>query len=315
MRLKFPGRAQFRAVRSATLSLVACFGAALFLLAPTAAHPEENQDTLAKITATRTIRIGHRSDLPPFSYTLPDGSVVGYSIDLCNLVIEAIKTKLQLSDLKVEYVPDTPATRFILVKTGKIDLECASTTNTADRRKQVSFTYPQFLTATQFVSRRADHLDRLQDLAGRSVAAPSGSVAIEQLNAINRTRNLNIGVIPTRSNDDAFEMVISGHAPAFAQDSIILAARVANMPDPSVYALSSDTLGDPEPYGLMYRHGDTAFGTLVNAVLHDIFTSPAMEPLYNKWFLSPMPPNGANLNLPMSPVLRAALRNPTEIAE
>ena len=158
-------------------------------------------------------------------------------------------------------------------------------------------------------------MDTVQDLAGRSVAATSGTVGIDQVNALNRARKLNIAIIPTRNNDDAFNLLIAGRAHAFVTDGIMLAALVANAPDPSVYTLSSDTLSEPEPYGLMFRHGDTAFGSVVNDVLRDVFTSVKIDALYAKWFTSPTPPLGRNLNLPMSPTLKAAFSNPVETAE
>jgi glutamate/aspartate transport system substrate-binding protein len=287
--------------------IVAC---ASLLIPADLAHSQES--TLKKIAETGTITLGYREAEPPFSYKTPDGKVMGFSIDLCNLLVEGIRTHLNLNTIKVEKILATPATRFILVKTGKIDIECAATTNNAERRKMVAFSYPHFQTATQFVTRSADNITRMDDLAGRSVASASGTVNIEQLNAINRDRKLNIGVIPTKTNEEAFYLVVSGRASAFVMDGILLAAMVAESGDPAKYRLSEETLSKPEPYGLMIRHGDAEFKEVVNATLREAFSTPALEALYKKWFMSPIPPSGMNLNLPMSPALREAFNDPKE---
>lgn len=279
---------------------------------PALGAPEGLTGTLAKIEETGVVVIGYREAEPPFSFQNTDGSVIGFSIDLCLHVVDGIKQELGRDDIAVEYVVATPATRFILVKTGAIDLECAATTNNAERRELVDYSYPHFMTATQFVSRRSDGIAHVQDLAGRSVASASGTVNIDQLNALNRAQGLNIAVMPTKNNEDAFDLVTTGRASAFVMDGILLAAMVAETPDPSIYVLSTDMLSESEPYGLLLRHGDTPFKALVNATLATIYTSGEIETIYAKWFTSPIPPRGANLNLPLSPDLAAAFRSPVE---
>lgn len=287
----------------------------LAMALPAAGAPAALDGTLAKIAETGVIAIGYREAEPPFSFQDADGAVVGFSIDLCLKIVDRVRAQLGREDIAVDYVVATPATRFILVKTGQVDLECAATTNNAERRALVDYSYPHFMTATHFVSRRADNIGGIADLAGRSVASASGTVNIDQLNALNRAQNLNIAVLPTKSNEDAFALVVSGRASAFVMDGILLAAMVAETPDPSVYVLSTDTLSQPEPYGLLLKHGDIAFKTLVNETLATIYTSGEIEAIYAKWFTSPIPPHGANLNLPLSPDLAAAFRTPVEYLE
>ncbi|CAH0343450.1 amino acid ABC transporter substrate-binding protein [Rhizobium sp. CECT 9324] len=276
---------------------------------------QETNNTLKKIAETHVISVGYREAEPPFSYKTPDGQIIGFSMDLCNHVVEAVRQYLKLDKLSIDYVAATSATRFVLVKSGKIDIECAATTNNAERRKIVGFSYPHFTTATQFMTRRQDDIINLQGLAGRSVAAASGTVNIDQLNAINRVRQLNIGVIPTKTNSEAFDLVTDGRASAFVWDGILLAAMIAQAPDPSKFALSEEMLSPPEPYGLLMRHGDEEFRTVVNTALKQVFTSFEIEAIYSKWFLSPIPPDGMNLNLPMSPTLKAAFAVPTDYLE
>lgn len=271
--------------------------------------------TLAKIASTGAIAVGYREAEPPFSYKTPDGTVMGFSIDLCNLVVAGVKRHLKLDEIRLDYVPATPATRFVLLKSGKIDIECAATTNNAERRRIAFFSYPHFQTATRFVTRSADDIVTIDDLSGHSVASASGTVNIQQLNTLNREKKLNIGVIPTKTIEESFALVVSGRASAFVMDGILLAALVAQTGDSSKYRLSDDTLSEPEPYGLMIRYGDEEFKAVVNATLKEVFTSPAIEVLYNKWFMSPIPPEGMNLNLPMSPELRNAFANPEEYQE
>lgn len=287
----------------------------LAMALPASGAPEALDGTLAKIAETGVIAIGYREAEPPFSFQDADGAVVGFSIDLCLKIVDRVRAQLGREDIAVDYVVATPATRFILVKTGQVDLECAATTNNAERRALVDYSYPHFMTATHFVSRRSDNIGSIADLAGRSVASASGTVNIDQLNALNRAQNLNIAVLPTKSNEDAFALVVSGRASAFVMDGILLAAMVAETPDPSVYVLSTDTLSQPEPYGLLLKHGDSAFKTLVNETLATIYTSGEIEAIYAKWFTSPIPPHGANLNLPLSPDLAAAFRTPVEYLE
>jgi glutamate/aspartate transport system substrate-binding protein len=289
-----------------------CLLASLLALAEPARSAE---GTLEKIAKTGKITLGYRDAEPPFSYKTKDGAIIGFSMDLCQRVVEGVKRHLKLDTLEVEYVLATPATRFILVKTGKIDIECAATTNNAERRKTVAFSYPDFLTASQFVTRREDDIKSIADLAGRTVTSTSGTVNIDQINALNKERKLNIAVVPTKTNEEAFALVVSGKASAFVMDGILLAAMVANTPNPSKYQLSDDMLSKPEPYGLMIRRGDEAFKTVVNDTLHQLFTGGEIEPLYAKWFTSPIPPDGMNLNLPMSPVLKQAFAHPMEFMD
>lgn len=266
--------------------------------------------TLAKIAASKTIAIGFREDASPFSYRSAEGGFLGYSVDLCQRLVEKLRLGLGLDRLAVTQVPTTAATRFVLVRSGKIDLECATTTNTAERREQVAFSYPHFFTATRFVSRKRDGFDTIAALKGRTVASTTGSVNIEQLNAVNAARGLNISVTLAKLHSDAFQMVEEGRAAAFVTDAVLLAAIVAASPHPQDYVISQESFGPPEPYGLLMRKDDLPFQDAVNAGLREIFTGGEMEAIYRKWLQAPIPPSGFNLNLPMSAELKAAFAAP-----
>ncbi|WP_246659100.1 amino acid ABC transporter substrate-binding protein [Rhizobium sp. FY34] len=295
-----------------------CNGLALFLgLAaslswPMAGMAQEPVDTLGKIARTKTVTIGHRTTELPFSYVV-DGKPTGYSIELCQKIIERLSQKLGLDAVTIDYVPVTAATRFVMMRAGKIDMECAATTNNAERRKLVEFSYPHFVTATRYVSKTSEGLHTIADLAGRSVAATTGTVNLEQLNALNRSRGLNISVLLNKGHDDAFGMVETGKASAFVMDDILLAGLVASSARPTDFAISDEPLSPPEPYGIMMPLGDMAFKSEVNAILRQIYTSREIDGIYDRWFQSPVPPAGLSMKLPMSPELKAVFADPKDI--
>lgn len=284
--------------------------AAATLLVCHAAPAIAAEGTLARIAQTKTVTIGHREDAVPFSYRGPDGTIIGYSTELCQRIAERIRVELGLDELKVAYVPSSAATRFVLVKSGAVDLECTTTTNTPERRKLVDFSYPHFITATRFVSKKRDGLDTIQSLAGRSVASTTGTVNIEQLQALNRAKSLNISVMLAKAHTQAFALVEADRASAFVMDGILLAALVASSADPQAYTISTETFGPPEPYGILVPKDDVAFRTVVDAALEAVYTSGEIRRIYDKWFNAPIPPDGQNLNLPISAELQAVFDNP-----
>lgn len=278
------------------------------------ASAQESSDTLAKIKKTGTVTIGHRVSEPPFSY-LVAGQATGYTVEICQRVVKDIASTLGIPNLKIEYVSVTSATRFVMVKSRRIDMECAATTNNAERRKIVAFSYPHFVTATRFVSLKSSNIHTIADLAGRSIAATTGTVNLEQLNAINRQRMLNISVLLNRENSDSFNMVTNGKASAFVMDDILLAGQIAASSKPDDYVISEETFSPPEPYGILLPLGDDAFKAVVNASLEKLFTSKDIQELYSKWFERPIPPLGQNMKLPMSPELKAVFSKPKEYLE
>jgi glutamate/aspartate transport system substrate-binding protein len=267
--------------------------------------------TLKKIAETGVFRIGYSAEGIPFSYKTLDGNVTGYSTDICIRIADILKKKLNLATFAIEYVERTTQNRFAMLRDGEYDIECAASTNNAERRKSVAFTYSHFITGTQFVALKKSNLKTIDDLSGRTVAATSGTSNIGQLNAINRERGL--AVIPVENHNAAFKLVTEGRVSAFVMDGIILAALVANTARPLDYTLSNDSIGSPEPYGFMVRRDDTEFRDAVNTALVEIYSSSEIETIYNKWFTKPIPPNGINMRLPMSADLRNLFLNPATI--
>ena len=177
-------------------------------------------------------------------------------MDICYKIVDAVKKELKLDKLEVKLNPVTSSTRIPLLANGTIDLECGSTTNNADRQKQVAFTNTHFLTASRFVSKKSSKLNSIDDLKGKSVVSTSGTTNIKQLTEANAARNLGINIIPAKDHAEAFLMVETDRAVAFVMDDILLASLVAGSKDPAAYVISTDAFSKPEPYGIMLRKDD-----------------------------------------------------------
>src|SRR5258708_7398101 len=234
-------------------------------LAPAAAfcagqvNAEELTGTLKKIKETGTINIGYRDSSIPFSYLDDNQKPIGFAIDICSRIVEAVKKELKLDKLVVEFNPVTSSTRIPLLANGTIDLECGSTTNNPDRLKQVAFTNTHFLTATRFVSKKSSNLNSIDDLKGKSVVSTSGTTNIKQLTEANAARNLGINIIPAKEHAESFLMVETDRAVAAVLDDILLASFLSRSKDPHASDLSTYPLSNPEPHGISLRKDDPAF--------------------------------------------------------
>lgn len=269
--------------------------------------------TLERMTQSGTIKLGYATKNIPFSYLDNKGEPVGYTIDLCRRVVDLVKQKLSRPDIKIEFVERTASNRVVLLNDGSIDLECVSSTNTEERRRSVWFSYSHFITSTRFVTLKSSGINAINDLAGRTVVVTKGSTNIAQLNTINREKSLYLALVQGVSINDAFDMVTQGKASAFVMDGILLASLVANSQNPENYALSADTLSEPQPYGLMLRKDDVGFRDAVNDALLTIYKSGEINDIYNKWFMTDIGPDGVNLNTPMTDDLKAAFDNPVNL--
>lgn len=289
------------------LSAVALVG---LVLSPAGA--QELTGTLKKIKETGTITLGHRESSVPFSYYDDKQQAVGYAMDICSKVVDAVKKELKLDKLEVKVNPVSSSTRIPLIANGTIDLECGSTTNNAERQKQAAFTNTHFLTASRFVAKKASNVDKVEDLKGKTVVSTSGTTNIKQLNEANNERKLGITILPAKDHAEAFLMVETDRAVAFVMDDVLLASLVAGAKDPGAYVIPEDALSKPEPYAIMLRRDDPAFKKVVDQATADLYKSPEMAKLYDKWFMQPIPPKGLNLNTPMSPALKKAFATPSD---
>ena len=268
--------------------------------------------TLKKIKETGVINIGYRDSSIPFSYLDDNQKPVGFAIDICLKVVEAVKKELKLANLNVEFNPVTSSGRIPLLANGTIDLECGSTTNNPDRLKQVAFTNTHFLTATRFISKKSSHLNSIEDLKGKTVASTSGTTNIRQLTETNAARNLGINIVPAKEHAESFLMVETDRAVAAVLDDILLASFAAGSKDPDAYVISTDAFSKPEPYGIMLRKDDPAFKKVVDDATAALYQSADGQKLYEKWFLQKIPPKGLNLNVPMGAELKKAFAKPTD---
>jgi glutamate/aspartate transport system substrate-binding protein len=273
------------------------------------------EGTLEKVRAAGAITVGHRDSSIPFSYLNDQQQPIGYAMDLCAKIVDAVKTELKLPNLKVIYQPVTSATRIPLMANGTIDLECGSTTNNAERQKQVSYTITHFLTANRFVAKKADKLNTLADLKGKTVVSTSGTTNIKQLTELNAAQNLGINILAAKDHAEAFLMVDTGRAAAFVMDDILLAGLAAGSSNPSQWQVSADALSLPEPYGIMVRKDDPAFKKVVDAAMVNIYKSGEINKIYAKWFTSAIPPKGINLNMPMTATFKNLVANPIDSAD
>jgi glutamate/aspartate transport system substrate-binding protein len=301
--------------RSARLAFAAAVFAAQALLGAEFAGAEELSGTLKKIKETGSISLGFRDSSVPFSYLDDSQQPIGYAMDICYAVVDAVKKELKLDKLAVELVPVSSSTRIPLLANGTIDLECGSTTNNPERQRQITFSYTHFLTATRFISKKTNKLDRIEDLRGKSVVATSGTSNIKQLIETNAARNLGINVIHAKDHAEAFLMVENDRAVAFVMDDILLAAFAVGSKNPDAYAISSDAFSKPEPCGIMLRKDDPAFKKVVDDATAALYQSAEGPKLYEKWFMQKIPPKGLNLNVPMGAELRREFARPSDSAD
>ena len=276
-----------------------------------AAAAEELTGTLEKIRSTGVIAIGHRESSIPFSYYDKNEKVVGYAMDLCYLVADAVKARLGLPKLEVKLVPITPSLRVPSILSGKIDIACETMTNNLERQKVVAFSSTFFVAANRFVSKAAANLHTLDDLKGRTVVSTIGSTNLKQISELNATRNLGLTIVAVKDNFESFRMVESDRAAAHVMDDILLYGTVANSTTPADYVVSEEALS-VEPYGILLPPDDAPFKKVADDTLAAIYRSGEINKIYAKWFLNPIPPNGVNLNVPMSAALKRAIENPTD---
>jgi glutamate/aspartate transport system substrate-binding protein len=275
------------------------------------AHAQELTGTLKKIKDTGSITIGHRDSSIPFSYYDDNQKVVGYAVDLCMKIVDAVKADLKMPNIQVKLNPVTSATRIPLMANGTIDLECGSTTNNLEREQQVSFTITHFVTANRYVAKKSSGIKTLNDLKGKTVVSTAGTTNIKWLTAANNEKKLGMNIVAAKDHAEAFLMVDTGRAAAFFMDDILLYSLVASSKNPGAWEIGSEAY-TVEPYGIMLRRDDPAFKKVVDAAMTKVYKSGEINAIYDKWFLKPIPPKGINLNVPMSAEFKKVVEHPTD---
>src|SRR5688572_12263466 len=281
--------------------------AALSVALPAAAQ----EGTLKKIKDGGSITIGHRDASVPFSYYDDKQQPVGYAMDLCARIVDAVKSELKMHKLDVKYQLVTSANRIPLMANGTIDLECGSTTNNLDRQKQVSFTITHFVTANRWIAKRASKIAKLDDLKTKTVVSTAGTTNIKQITELNGQKNLGMNIISANGHPEAFQMVETGRAVAFVMDDILLYSLAAQSRNPKDYEISKEALS-VEPYGIMLRREDPAFKKVVDNAMIQTYKSGAINGIYDKWFQKAIPPKNLTLNVPMSEQFKKVIQKPTD---
>jgi glutamate/aspartate transport system substrate-binding protein len=268
------------------------------------------EGTLKKIKDGGAITIGHRDASIPFSYFDDKQRPIGYSMDICARVVDALKAELKMPKLEVKYQLVTSANRIPLMANGTIDLECGSTTNNLERQKQVWFAVTTFVTANRLVAKKTSKIQKLDDMKGKTLVSTAGTTNIKQVTELNAARNLGMNIVSANGHSESFLMVETGRAVAFAMDDILLAGLVASSKSPGDYAIAPEALS-VEPYGMMVRKDDAAFKKSVDNAIAGLFKSGEINKIYAKWFTAAIPPRGINMNTPMGPALKKVIANPT----
>lgn len=268
-------------------------------------------ETLKKIKATGTIKIGHRDASLPFSYLDDNKKPIGYAVDLCLKVVDEIKNELGISNLRVEYVLVSSANRISGLKDGRIDMECGSTTNNVERQKEVAFSLTYFMTGTRMIVRKSSGISNYEDLKDKTVAVVTGSAPEAVIKAYSQENSLGIKFVQSAGLADAFRAVESGTADAFPMDDILLYSLKVNAKVPSDFEVVGDFLTD-DPYAIMMRKDDPEFKKVVDAALRKVYLTGEINRIYPRWFQLSIPPNGVNLGVPMSESIRRLFKRPND---
>lgn len=263
--------------------------------------------TLKKVADSNKITVSYRESSVPFSYLLSPTKAVGFAVDLTEAIVDDVRKKLKRPNIEVSYIPVTGQNRIPLLVDGTYDLECGSTTNTAARGKEVSFSTSYFYTGTRLLTKTGSGIKNYADLAKKKVASAAGSTNEKVLRKYSADHNLDIEVILGKDYAEGLQLVENGSASALALDDVLLFGLRANSKNPDSLEVVGDTL-QVEPYGCMVRKDDPEFKKLVDGTINRLMKSGEFTKLYRKWFESPIPPKGVNLNMPMSQQLKANLK-------
>jgi glutamate/aspartate transport system substrate-binding protein len=272
-----------------------------------AVQAQTSASTLDKVKAAGSITVAYREASIPFSYLADGTQPTGFGWEICGRIVDEVKKATGRADIAVKPQAVTSQNRIPLLQNGTIDIECGSTTNNAERARQVSFATNYFYTGTRFLVKTGSPVKGLADLKGRKVVSTTGTTNMLVMRKVSRDQNLDIDLLGAKDHGESALMVQSGRADAFAMDDILLYGIKANAANPGEYAVVGEAL-QVEPYAIMLRKDDPAFKKLVDDTLAALIKSGEFERLYARWFQSPIPPKGINLNVPMSRELQANLK-------
>ncbi len=266
---------------------------------------------LQKLAQGGTLVLGHRESSTPFSYVDGTGRPVGYALDICQRLAEAMRRELKLASVPVSYKLVTPATRMALVQSHQVDLECGSTTNNAERRQTVAFTVPHYITGSRLLVRSDSALTELRQFEGRRLVSTRSTTSLKALQAANADRLMRIQIIEAPDHAGAVDMVEKAQADGFVMDDVLLYALMSSRPDPSRLKVVGKML-TVEPLAIMMAKDDPDLKRLVDEEMKRLIRSQELHGIYTKWFERPIPPHGSSLNLPMNHLLRDFWKFPSD---
>jgi len=264
--------------------------------------------TLDKVKASGSFAVAYRESSIPFSYLDDKAQPTGFGWEICGRIVDQVKKATGRKDLKVQTQAVTSANRIPLLQNGTIDIECGSTTNNSDRQKQVTFATNYFYTGTRFLVKAGAPVKSLDDLKGKAVVSTTGTTNFRVIRNLNEEKKLGIELAGAKDHAESALLVQTGRALAFAMDDILLYGLKASAANPAEFEVVGEAI-QVEPYAIMLRRDDPAFKKLVDDTIAGLVKSGEFEQLYKKWFQSPIPPKGINLNAPMSKELQDNLKN------
>src|ERR1700726_370466 len=291
------------------LSLAACLVATAALAQ---SGGEGLSPTLANIKATHVVRLGYRGSSPPFSFLDQANRPIGYSLELCEAVVDEIGVEVDDPDLKIAYVKVTSDDRIQAVLQNKIDLECGSTTANAERAKQVAFSPLMFVAGTKLMVPKASSISSPTDLKGKTVVVTKGTTNEQAMHNVDKKFSLGLTIVTSPDHEQSYQMLVDGKADAFATDDILLYGLIARHKSQDKFRVTGDYLSY-DPYGIMFRKSEPQLAAVVERTFHKLGSNRDLIPLYNKWFMARLP-TGEKLNVEISPQLEEAFKvlNDTE---
>jgi glutamate/aspartate transport system substrate-binding protein len=267
--------------------------------------------TLAKIKETGEIKLGHREVSVPFSYLDDNQKPVGFAMDLCAQIVDAVKTELKLPSIQTKLQPVQLSSQIPLIQNGTIDIVCGPATNTLERQKVVAFSNTIFVSSIRAVVKKDSPIKTFEDLSGKPVSLTAASTSIALLGARAQAKNFQTTNMLSPDHAASFLSLTTGRTEAFVMDDILLASLIASSPNPDNWRIIDDSLRT-EPYGLIIRKDDPEFKALVDKTLVAMMKNNQFQDLYAKWFMSPIPPKNVNLKFPMTAPLKEAVASPND---
>ena len=265
--------------------------------------------TLAKARTTGAVTIAFRESSIPFSFLSPRKEPIGYSIELCKAIVEAMSDAVHKT-LATKWVAVTPATRIEAVASGQVDLECGSTTSNLERQKVVSFSPIVFVAGTKLLVKKGSAVKSFRDLTGQTVAVTGGTTNEKTMRDLSARFKLNLNLLVSPDHAESFALVKAGKAAAFALDDVLLYGFIAQDKSANQGRSDYEVVGEflsYDPYGVMFRKGDAQLASVVHDTFVVLAQDGEIERQYKRWFLRKLP-SGTSIDLPMSPQLESIIQ-------